>query len=277
MTDFQFSRIDPKSLHGARCIENAAMLCHEANRAFVLSCNRDDRTQLPWASSSDHVRASCIAGVHGVLAKRNTKPGESHESWMKYKLEQGWKIGPIKSEERKEHPNLVPFEKLSVLEQAKDYLFIATALASLSTYGPRFAYQVPHWEAGEIGSIWRCTERRYDVGMFVIEGRAYGVAMAASTELAMALGYPARDTHRNGLRRRVQSDHVRVCMINETVENAYESYRAQCYPHIMPELNLVHWQDPHVAGTVHRAHWFVTHAIVRTVMLIEGAHIIGES
>lgn len=37
---------------------------------------------------------------------------KSHKNWIKKKLEQGWKFGPIKDFEKKEHPDLVPYDQL---------------------------------------------------------------------------------------------------------------------------------------------------------------------
>jgi hypothetical protein len=43
----------------------------------------------------------------------------THETWSRQRLAEGWRWGPKRDDERKEHPNLVPYEELS--EQDKDY------------------------------------------------------------------------------------------------------------------------------------------------------------
>ena len=43
----------------------------------------------------------------------------THEIWARQRLADGWRWGPRRDDERKEHPNLVPYEELS--EEDKDY------------------------------------------------------------------------------------------------------------------------------------------------------------
>ena len=48
------------------------------------------------------------------LLARNT-----HENWARQRIAEGWQYGPRRDDERKEHPNLVPYEELS--EADKEY------------------------------------------------------------------------------------------------------------------------------------------------------------
>jgi len=43
----------------------------------------------------------------------------THEVWAAERMKEGWTWGPVRSDERKEHPCLVPYEELP--EQEKDY------------------------------------------------------------------------------------------------------------------------------------------------------------
>jgi len=45
---------------------------------------------------------------------------KEHERWMKMKVENGWKYGPERDDDRKIHPSLVPWNKLSPEEKKKD-------------------------------------------------------------------------------------------------------------------------------------------------------------
>lgn len=54
-----------------------------------------------------------IEQLTGLLA-RNTR-----ENWARQKLDDGWRYVPERNDERKEHPNLVPYEELS--EEDKEY------------------------------------------------------------------------------------------------------------------------------------------------------------
>lgn len=43
----------------------------------------------------------------------------THENWSKQRMSEGWRYGPRRDDERKEHPSLVPYEQLS--ESEKEY------------------------------------------------------------------------------------------------------------------------------------------------------------
>lgn len=45
------------------------------------------------------------------------------------RLDEGWKYGPIKDADKKEHPCMVPFADLPAAQQAKDYIFRAVVHA----------------------------------------------------------------------------------------------------------------------------------------------------
>lgn len=51
-----------------------------------------------------------------------------HETWALNRMSQGWTLGPVRDDEKKQHPCLVPYEMLS--EEERDY-DRATALATL--------------------------------------------------------------------------------------------------------------------------------------------------
>lgn len=108
-------------------IEKIARVCHEANRAW---CEvNGDTSQHPWMHTRPEIRASAIAGVNHILANPNATPEESHAEWMRYKLAEGWTVGPVKDVAEKVHPNLVPYDQLPPAERAKDRIFRAVILA----------------------------------------------------------------------------------------------------------------------------------------------------
>jgi hypothetical protein len=43
----------------------------------------------------------------------------THDVWAALRIKQGWKYGPARNDDRKEHPGLVPYAELS--EDEKDY------------------------------------------------------------------------------------------------------------------------------------------------------------
>lgn len=103
--------------------EQIAKICHETNRAYCQTIG--DNSQLAWEESPEWQRQSAINGVKYHLKNPDAKPSDSHNSWLQEKRETGWKYGPVKDVEKKEHPCFVEYEELPVEQQKKDYLFKA--------------------------------------------------------------------------------------------------------------------------------------------------------
>ena len=106
--------------------EEIARACHEVNRAYCQALG--DTSQSAWEDAPEWQRASARLGVE-LHMSGDHGPEASHESWMKQKLEEGWKYGPVKDPERKEHHCIVPFDQLPREQQAKDFLFRAVVHA----------------------------------------------------------------------------------------------------------------------------------------------------
>lgn len=100
--------------------EAIAKVCHEANRAYCATLG--DHSQPPWESAPEWQRESAIKGVELHLTGIHT-PQDSHASWMKQKLDDGWKFGPVKDPAKKEHPCIVPYHQLPIEQRRKDLLF----------------------------------------------------------------------------------------------------------------------------------------------------------
>lgn len=106
----------------AKTFEACARAAHEANRAYCLAIG--DYSQVSWDDAPEWQRTSCINGVRGVLINGNG-PRESHASWLAEKAATGWKYGPVKDPEKKEHPCFVPYDELPHEQRQKDALFVA--------------------------------------------------------------------------------------------------------------------------------------------------------
>ncbi len=102
-------------------VEACARAAHEANRAYCIAIG--DASQVPWDDAPDWQRASARNGVRGALD--GATPEQSHASWMAEKVATGWKHGPIKNPEAKEHPCMVAYAELPTSQRAKDMIFIA--------------------------------------------------------------------------------------------------------------------------------------------------------
>ena len=104
-------------------VEVIAQLCHEVNKAYCESLG--DLSQPKWNDAPEWQKESAINGVKYHFNTNPTKPEDSHNSWLKEKLENGWKYGRVKDPDKKEHPCCVPYEKLPKEQKAKDYIFKA--------------------------------------------------------------------------------------------------------------------------------------------------------
>lgn len=102
-------------------IEQIAKVAHEINRAYCQAVG--DNSQPTWEEAPDWQRSSAVNGVIFHMTNPDATPENSHESWLRQKSEEGWKYGPVKNPDTKEHPCFVPYSELPVEQRAKDYLF----------------------------------------------------------------------------------------------------------------------------------------------------------
>lgn len=114
-----------------RSLEQVRLICaeaaHEMNRVYCQALG--DYSQPRWSNAPSWQRESAIKGVDGVFAGNG--PGASHASWLAEKVAAGWKFGPVKDPEKKEHPCMVSFAELPLDQQQKDHLFVA-AVATMA-------------------------------------------------------------------------------------------------------------------------------------------------
>ena len=113
-------RPDPQP-HPSMNIQDIAQVAHEVNKAYCTSIGDD--SQVEWADAPDWQKNSAVLGVEFHLNHPDATPENSHESWLKQKTEEGWKYGPVKNVETKEHPCFLPYADLPADNKAKDYLF----------------------------------------------------------------------------------------------------------------------------------------------------------
>lgn len=103
--------------------ELIARQCHEVNRAYCQAIGDD--TQASWEFAPQWQRDSAIKGVQFHLGNPDASPSDSHNSWLAEKEAAGWKYGPVKDADKKEHPCVVPYDQLPEQQRAKDYIFKA--------------------------------------------------------------------------------------------------------------------------------------------------------
>lgn len=100
-----------------------ARVCHEANRAYCLGLG--DTSQPSWDDAPEWQKNSAIKGVEFNIANPTAPASASHDSWLEVKRADGWKFGPVKNAETKEHPCFVPYDALPDEQKRKDALFKA--------------------------------------------------------------------------------------------------------------------------------------------------------
>lgn len=104
-----------------------ARICHEANRAYCQSIG--DESQPTWDQApkwqTDSARNGVLFHLETLAAGKKPIPSASHDSWLEEKRAAGWKFGPVKDADLKEHPCFVPYNELPTEQKMKDYLFSA--------------------------------------------------------------------------------------------------------------------------------------------------------
>lgn len=116
-----------------------ARIAHEINRAYCASLGDD--SQPAWEDAPEWQKASALVGVDMHLANQNATPENSHESWLAQKTAEGWKYGPVKDAQKKEHPCFLPYTELPPEQKAKDYLFRSVVHLMKDIKGPSAAQE----------------------------------------------------------------------------------------------------------------------------------------
>jgi hypothetical protein len=61
----------------------------------------------------------------------------AHENWAALRIQKGWRYGPRRDDVRKEHPSLVPYEKLRESEKEYDRRTVLETIRAILALGYR--------------------------------------------------------------------------------------------------------------------------------------------
>jgi len=109
---FDFENMETKKI---------AQVAYEINRAYCQAIGDD--SQPKWEDATEWQKKSAINGVLFHIKNTCASPSRSHDSWLAEKEEAGWVYGAVKNPQKKQHPCMVPFDKLPTEQKAKDYIF----------------------------------------------------------------------------------------------------------------------------------------------------------
>lgn len=103
--------------------EARAKWIYEGTRLENVAAGRPINPE-PWEQRDEYFRENMIKAVNLQCGpNRVTSPEELHNRWVSAYEKMGWKYGPVRNVEKKEHPDMVPFNELGKLEQDKDFVF----------------------------------------------------------------------------------------------------------------------------------------------------------
>lgn len=78
-----------------------------------------------WEERPEDFREQMSKTVDRIIANPDTTPEAEHDSWVRAYVAMGWTWGAQRDPIAKTHPDMVPFDQLSPLEQEKDAVFLA--------------------------------------------------------------------------------------------------------------------------------------------------------
>ena len=84
----------------------------------------------PQPIQTEHIRLPAEILELAELLAKNT-----HDVWAKERMEQGWRFGEVRDDEKKEHPCLIPYEDLPESEKVFDRNTAMETLKAITALG----------------------------------------------------------------------------------------------------------------------------------------------
>lgn len=101
--------------------KDIARLCYELNKTYCHWLGESPRSS--WEEASEVEKQSCLNGVVNALDNDVTFE-ENHKYWMDLMLNNGWVYHPVRDDEKKQHPWLVPYKSLPKEQKFKIDIFV---------------------------------------------------------------------------------------------------------------------------------------------------------
>ena len=97
----------------------------EVVRTCMWACHRaNEEVRVMLGEPNVIAREDLPQVIEKVLSSPPVGSRESHKRWCDNMRAKGWVYGEVQDEEKKIHPNLVEWEKLSPEQKLKDMLFV---------------------------------------------------------------------------------------------------------------------------------------------------------
>jgi len=113
-------------------VEQFGRLNH-ALRREVARIFGDGTVPPDWDDAPEWMHAESARSARKLLENPGMMAEEEHDRWMRQKIADGWTQGPVRDDEAKIHPSLLPFDQLPPGERLKDLLRVSLA-GSLAGY-----------------------------------------------------------------------------------------------------------------------------------------------
>lgn len=125
-------------------MECAAANAYEQIRLFRIMVSSGDDVAPNWEECDEEERNAFRNGFKTILDLLMSSTDDFtaegavtalHDSWIKFKMDNGWTYGPTLDTVNKTNPNFLPFSMLSKEEKKKSFVFTSAALTWIGLFG----------------------------------------------------------------------------------------------------------------------------------------------
>ncbi len=167
----------------------AARAAYEAVRAYRLG--KHDLSMAPYDQASDEALRQALLEVQGVVSGQHGR--ELHRLWSEKATKDGWHYGETLNEEKKEHPDLRPYETLPEIPRMRDMITERVVMAILYALGAE-----PTDFTGKVTEVKIGADRKRSLVFVGVGDEGTFVHPSQAVDLHAALGKAIEDTRREG-------------------------------------------------------------------------------